>query len=893
MRRFQRTAFAVGAVVTAIVLIADLLGVFRWLEDWSLDLRQKHARWEEERPGDQLRLVAIDDASLDTIGRWPWPRARLAEAVDEVRIAGAKAVAFDVLFLEPEEGSEGDRTLADAIGRMKSVVAVSVREDEVLDPIWSRGKGPQHLQRFAECAARGIDRDMAVIVAEAQIPEPYRSRLLERPGSFKSLAAWLTLEREREGGRLPKDFNAFVRLMLGGGQDAARVGSFGERALLERAWKRGESWRHIQPHLKAAEGLEGSPQDLPPIPEVASRGAMFGVVNAEPDAFDGRLRRVTPMFETDFGLVPQLGVAAALAFRDGAATDVQWDGARLGVLGMEQPLRKGRLPIAWPSSLLAGYGTAGGGDAVVSIGRLVEQAENRRKLDGQRLRLRELGRDIAVHSDVIGRMDEAAFEAASKDGGLRRRIDETWDFWGDDVNAKDLPPDQAQQVASLREWRMLDAAIREGQAKFDASEAKLESLLGGKLVFFGFTATGTMADMVSTIFDPRTPGVFGHIAVADMLLNGRFLKFVPAWVSPVAVLFLGLTAATVAARFGAGAGFAALIVLMGGYVGLLGVVGFDRFDVVYPMAAPFTSGFGSWVVATAAVAVVNQREKQRISKQFRARVSPQLVDMLAENPKALSMEGIERETTILFGDLAGFTTISETLGGPEVVRTLNLYMGEMTRELTREHAYVNKFLGDGLLAFWSAFEPEPRQREYAVRAAIECQRLVREIGQRPDRAGLPPISLRLGIATGEVVIGDCGAPPDLNDYTVIGDSVNLAARLESANKQFGTSVLIDGRTAEGAKVANLPLCHLGKVVVVGQTHPVEVCEVCLDADPAERIRLTEAAVRCFARADFDAARAGFQALEARFGKSKTAATFVEAMDRPDDLRDGVLRLRAK
>lgn len=893
MRQFQRTAFAVGAVVTAIVLAADLLGVFRWLEDWSLDLRQKHTRWVEETPGDQLRLVAIDDASLDTIGRWPWPRVRIAQALDEVRIAGAKAVAFDVLFLEPEEGSAGDQALAEAIGRMKSVVAVSVREDEVLDPIWSRGKGPQHLQRFAASAARGIDRDMAVIVAEAQIPEPYRSRLLERPGSFKSLAAWLTLEREREGGRLPPDFDAFVRLMLGGGKDAARVGNFGERALLERAWKRGESWRHIQPHLKSAEGLEGSPQDLPPIPEIAARGALFGVVNAEPDAFDGRLRRVTPMFETDFGLVPQLGVAAALAFRDGAATEVQWDGARLGVLGADQPLRKGRLPIAWPSSLLSGYGTAGGGDAVVSIGRLVEQAENRDKLASQRERLRALGRDLAVHSDVIGRMDEAAFEAALQGGHLRRQIDETWDFWGDDVNATDLPPEQAQQVASLREWRMLDAAIREGQEKFDASEAKLETLLGGKLVFFGFTATGTMADMVSTIFDPRTPGVFGHIAVADMLLNGRFLKFVPAWVSPVAVLFLGLTAAVVAARFGAGAGFAALVVLMGGYVGLLGVVGFDRFDVVYPMAAPFTSGFGSWVVATAAVAVVNQREKQRITKQFRARVSPQLVDLLSDNPKALSMDGVERETTILFGDLAGFTTISEVLGGAAVVKTLNLYMGEMTRELTREHAYVNKFLGDGLLAFWSAFAPEPRQCEFAVRAAIECQRMVREIGQRPDRAGLPPISLRLGIATGEVVIGDCGAPPDLNDYTVIGDSVNLASRLESANKQFGTSVLIDGRTADGAKVANLPLCHLGKVVVVGQTQPVEVCEVCLEPDPSERIRLTEAAVQCFAKGDFDAARTAFKALEARVGKSKTVAAFSEAMDRPDEPRDGVLRLRAK
>jgi len=242
MRKFQRTAFAVGGMVTAIVLIMDLFGMFRWFEDWSLDLRQKHARWVDEPPGDQLRLVAIDDASLDTVGRWPWPRRRMAEAVDEVRIAGAKAVAFDVLFLEPEDGSDGDGALAESIGRTRSVVAVSVREDEVLDPIWNRGKGPEHLRRFAECAARGIDRDMSEIVAEAQIPEPYRSRLLERPGSFKSLAAWLTLEREREADRLPKDFDAFVQLMLGRGSDAKRVGSFGERTLLERAWKRGESW---------------------------------------------------------------------------------------------------------------------------------------------------------------------------------------------------------------------------------------------------------------------------------------------------------------------------------------------------------------------------------------------------------------------------------------------------------------------------------------------------------------------------------------------------------------------------------------------------------------------------------------------------------------------------
>jgi adenylate cyclase len=333
--------------------------------------------------------------------------------------------------------------------------------------------------------------------------------------------------------------------------------------------------------------------------------------------------------------------------------------------------------------------------------------------------------------------------------------------------------------------------------------------------------------------------------------------------------------------------------LLACYAGLLGVVGFDRFDIVYPMAAPVLAGLNSWVTATAAVAVINQREKLRIQKQFRARVSPQLVDLLAENPKALSMGGVERETTILFGDLAGFTTISEQLGGPDVVKTLNLYMGAMTRELTAQNAYVNKFLGDGLLAFWSAFVPEPRQCQLAIASAIACQRLVKEIGQRPDRAGLPPITLRLGIATGKVVIGDCGAPPDLNDYTVIGDSVNLAARLESANKQFGTSILVDGTTAVAARESGLPLCSLGRVVVVGQSVPIDLHEVCVDADPQERIRMTEQAVQAFARGDFAASREAFGALETRFGKSKTAVAFREAMDDPNDRRDGVLRLRAK
>ena len=891
MRRFQRTAFAVGAVVTAMVLMADLLTGFRWLEDWTVDLRLMHARTVEEPPGDQVRLVAIDDASLDTIGRWPWPRERIAMALDETARAGARVAVFDVLFLEPEEGTRGDEQLAAAMRKIKTVVAVSVRGDKMLDAAWDSPAGKRSLKRFADAVRKGVDRDARVLVEEAALQEPFRSRVLERPAAFKSLAAWMVLDELSHAGTLPKDLPAFVAVMLGGSADAERVGAFGERPLLERAWRRGESWRSIQKSLKADTASRGSPQDLPPIPEIAAAGAMFGVVNADPDRFDGRLRRLTPLFATDFGQAPQLGLAAALAYQGGSAESLSVQDDVLRMRDRTAVLQKGKLTIDWPTRLLGGYGDAQGDDAVVSIGRLVEQAQNRQRMATQRARMDALGRDIAT--GLLGK-DAAWFEAARSDGRLQREVDDIWE--NDYAAAADDPsltPEQKVSVASLREWRLLHGAVREGEAKLAESDARLRTLLGDKLVFFGFTATGTMADMVSTIFDPRTPGVFGHIAAADMMLNGRTLRFAPAWTSPLAVVLLGLTAALVAARFGAGAGFVALLMLLACYAGLLGVVGFDRFDIVYPMAAPVLAGLNSWVTATAAVAVINQREKLRIQKQFRARVSPQLVDLLAENPKALSMGGVERETTILFGDLAGFTTISEQLGGPDVVKTLNLYMGAMTRELTAQNAYVNKFLGDGLLAFWSAFVPEPRQCELAIASAIACQRLVKEIGERPDRAGLPPITLRLGIATGKVVIGDCGAPPDLNDYTVIGDSVNLAARLESANKQFGTSILIDGTTAVAARSSGLPLCSLGRVVVVGQSVPIDLHEVCIDADPMERIRMTEQAVQAFAGGDFTAAREAFGALEGRFGKSKAAIAFREAMDDPNDRRDGVLRLRAK
>jgi class 3 adenylate cyclase len=379
-----------------------------------------------------------------------------------------------------------------------------------------------------------------------------------------------------------------------------------------------------------------------------------------------------------------------------------------------------------------------------------------------------------------------------------------------------------------------------------------------------------------------------------MVISSQSVYLWPPWSGWLIGALFGVICAVIAWKSGAGISTAVTFSIAGAWVLLSGFWAFEFHDLMIPVAVPVLAAIASQAASVSTAAVVNQREKARITRQFRARVSPQLVERLAANPDALSMRGEQRTATILFGDLAGFTTISEQLGSEAVVATLNMYMSAMAHELTERRAYVNKFLGDGLLAFWSAFEPEPEQGQLAAEACRACQRVVKAIGERPDRQSLPKVSLRLGVATGSVTIGDCGAPPDLNDYTVIGDSANLAARLESANKQFGTAILFCGNTRALIRDSGgLAIVSLGRVVVVGQSIPIDLFTMLVEDPQVGWIESVGRAVEAFARGDFPACAAAWDAHEQAFGVSKLTVPFRDALADPADKRDGVLRLRAK
>ena len=894
MKVSSRVVLLAGLAATAAVLALGMTGALDAVEWWAQDQRFLHARRSSDPMGDRVRLVAIDDRALDTIGRWPWSRDLVAVALDEVARAGAKAVATDVLFTDVQADAP-DAALAAALGRTPTVLAVNMDEGRLDAALWKSAEGREALASLVRAGSRDIMRDPAAIADEAGLRGDRRDRFLERASQFKKLVAWQSLVLLRNDGKAPADAQAFRLALTGGDRSLDR---FPERLLLDEAFERDRAFASLARFMAAGTG-EGSALDAPPIPMFAERAAGIGFVNSRPDA-DGQHRRVRPFWATPYGGLPQFGIAAGLLQLGVAPRDVKVeDSALVFPDGRRMPLEHGEIRIDWPTSVFESDPQRFRGDGetgVVAIGALVALGRQREVLAAQERRYRDLLADIA---GLQGLAPEAIAQVPVSDP-TRAAIKEQGEFLAGNLDVagtddlKDAPEEERRTVGLYREWWRLDRELPQARARLEKAATYLRERLEGRLVFVGWIATGAMADMINTVFGPRTPGVYVHAAIADMVIGWHSVLVWPPWTAYPVGAALGALCALAASRRGAGASTAACIAVSGAWAFLAGGIGFAVADTMVPVAIPVLCAVAAQAVGVSTAAVVHQREKARITRQFRARVSPQLVDLLASDPKALSMRGEQREATILFGDLAGFTTISERLGSEAVVATLNLYMSAMAAELTNRRAYVNKFLGDGLLAFWSAFGKEPEQGQLAAEACRACQRVVTEIGSRPDRAGLPKVSLRLGVATGVVTIGDCGAPPDLNDYTVIGDSANLAARLESANKQFGTAILFDGRTRELIRDAGgLPIVPLGKVVVVGQSVPIDLFTMLVE-DPADGwIEGVGRAVEAFARADFAACSAAWDAHEARYGATKIAAPFREAIADEDDRRDGVLRLRAK
>ncbi|OIQ51626.1 Adenylate cyclase 1 [Pseudodesulfovibrio hydrargyri] len=313
--------------------------------------------------------------------------------------------------------------------------------------------------------------------------------------------------------------------------------------------------------------------------------------------------------------------------------------------------------------------------------------------------------------------------------------------------------------------------------------------LRGRIAFIGTSASG-LKDIRATPLDPGFPGAEAHATVVDNILSGQILS-VPDWAPGLE--FLAMLAGGLATTFllmWARASWIILPVFCMGGVMWYGSVFFYREQEFFisPMYSYLTLGL-TFITLTLIKFWREEIAKRYIHGAFAHYLAPSVISQIMDNPEALTLEGQEKEITIQFSDVRNFTSLSEKLSPAQVTNLLHDYLTPMTRIITEHEGTLDKFIGDSVMAFWNAPLDIENHQEKSLRAALAQQRRLGELNETfLDKYGFA-IAVGIGIHSGPVRVGNMGSD-DLFDYTLIGDNVNLASRLEGLTKFYGQTLVV-------------------------------------------------------------------------------------------------------
>lgn len=345
-------------------------------------------------------------------------------------------------------------------------------------------------------------------------------------------------------------------------------------------------------------------------------------------------------------------------------------------------------------------------------------------------------------------------------------------------------------LSSFRHVSMVRLLPGAGGGLEGAQDARrVAQSLDGKIVFVGLTATGTH-DLNPTPFQERYPMVGVNAHVAEGVLRGHF----PAEASSAPVLALAVLGALLGAACGA-----VLSKLLGPLAALAGLglaffgsyAGFSAAGLFLPPVSIMAALSLSYVAGLFWRYLVADREGRRVRQIFASRTSPELVEEMMRNPEVVRLGGKRVAATIFFADLAGFTTVAEFTEPEDLIHLLNEYLSEISNAIIDGGGYLDKYEGDAVMAILGAPVERDDHAAAACIAAIEAQRRLDDL--RLKSRDLPQFRCRVGLASGEVVVGNIGSETRA-DYTALGDKVNLASRLEGANKVYGTRILVSETT---------------------------------------------------------------------------------------------------
>lgn len=430
--------------------------------------------------------------------------------------------------------------------------------------------------------------------------------------------------------------------------------------------------------------------------------------------------------------------------------------------------------------------------------------------------------------------------------------------------------EQAVRIPTDGEGRML-IPFRGGQGSFPyvSAHAVLSGevgadVLAGSIVLVGTTAAG-LFDLRATPVSPVYPGVEVHANLIAAMLDGRYLV-VPSWADGANFVF-GLLVGVLLALLMPRLTVLWLVLLSGVTLGAVVAVTswfWSSQGLVLNLAGP--------VLLIGALAVGNlawgfffeSQTRHRLKDMFGQYVPPELVDEMSERPEEFGQDGEAREMSVLFSDIRGFTTISESLTADELKRFLNRFFTPMTRIIFQRHGTIDKYVGDMVMAFWGAPVRDEQHAVHAIEAALDMLAEAERLRGVFAANGWPEVNIGIGINSGPMSVGDMGSEYR-RTYTVLGDAVNLGSRLEGTTKYYGVGLVVGERTRELA-AREFVFRELDKVQVKGKEQAIRVYQPVCRRDRAapsllQEVELLDQALAAFRAQEWDAAQADFARLQ--------------------------------
>jgi len=347
------------------------------------------------------------------------------------------------------------------------------------------------------------------------------------------------------------------------------------------------------------------------------------------------------------------------------------------------------------------------------------------------------------------------------------------------------------------------------------------ALFKNRIVIVGGSGEGLKEIFTTPFPSGEIDGPEVHANVVDAFLSNRSIQRAPRGVSITliiaAVAIVGIAGGFLNAWFTGAVTFAFAALLAWQSVAL-----FARGTWI-PVTVPLLALVFAFVGDLAWKYFVEGREKRQVKKLFSRYVSKDVYDQLVANPSLAALGGSRRHMTVLFSDIRGFTTMSEKGTPEDVVAQLNQLFTRMVAVVFANRGTVDKFVGDMVMALYGAPLDDEDHAEHAVQTALAMIKTLQEMNQEWARDGKPQLDIGIGINTGDMIAGNVGSETIMS-YTVIGDAVNLGARLESLNKEYGTRIIISEATRERLK-GRYDIHPLGDVIVKGKSKPVAIFEV--------------------------------------------------------------------